>query len=411
MISGAQCIKCKGRLFCGLRKCPVLERFNSLKKISFLTRTKSFSGNSPPSLFVSWKNYPNVSIAPLTPPQLMNESSLLDQPEKWYGMQQEQIIEMRSLLISPFTKTQIESASSPDRKLSQLQELVMSERPVELSIELKKEIRPSLSFDSFVAPIGPSAPLKEFSLNENPKIPKKVDYIVSDTDLKSTNALQELYESDFAVSYLQKILSAGLLGRKRERKIVPTRWAITAVDSNLSNKMLEEIKYFPQIDSIELFESIYLDNHFIILLIPSSWMFEQLEAWLPGGAWTQKEIKPQIIADYELFKGRKDYALNVTGAYYSSRLAVCEYLQKKKRQAAAVILREIGSGYAVPLGVWVIRETVRKALTKKPAVFYDLNTALKYAEKKLKISVTEYKKESKILTEIKAQKKLSEFLA
>ncbi|MEW6294779.1 MAG: Nre family DNA repair protein [Candidatus Diapherotrites archaeon] len=409
MISGGQCIKCKGRLFCGLKSCPVLERFNSLKKISFLTRAKSFSGNSPPSLFVSWKNYPDISIAPLTPPQLMHESSLLDKPEQWYGMQQEQIIEMRSLLVSPFTKTQIESASRPDRKLSELQEMVMSEKPVELSIELKKEIRPTLSFDSFVAPIGPSAPLKKFSLNENPKIPKKVDYIVSDTDLKSTNALQELYESDFAVSYLQKILSAGLLGRKRERKMVPTRWAITAVDSNLSSKMLKEIKYSPQIESIELFESIYLDNHFIILLIPSSWMFEQLEAWLPQGIWTQKEVKPQIIADYELFKGRKDYASNVTGAYYSSRLAVCEYLQKKKRQAAAVIFREIGSGYAVPMGVWVIRETVRRAFKKKPAVFYDLNLALNYAEKKLHISLAEYKKESKVLKEIQSQKKLSEF--
>ena len=47
-------------------------------------------------------------------------------------------------------------------------------------------------------------------------------------------------------------------------------------------------------------------------------------------------------ADVEFFSQRKDYASNVTGAYYAARLAVAEFLVEKKRQAAAIVFREIG---------------------------------------------------------------------
>jgi hypothetical protein len=37
-------------------------------------------------------------------------------------------------------------------------------------------------------------------------------------------------------------LSIGVLGLKKDKKLVPTRWAITATDDILAKKLLEKVK-------------------------------------------------------------------------------------------------------------------------------------------------------------------------
>jgi len=218
-----------------------------------------------------------------------------------------------------------------------------------------------------------------------------------------------LYEHDLPVHYLYKILSAGLLGVGKNRKLVPTRWAITAADSNISNVLIGRIRAYQQLQEIRLFRSSYVDNHFYVLLVPGAWAFEQLEAWKPGSSWAEGASNVMVMADHEFYRGRTKYADNVTGAYYSARLAVAEYLQKQKRQASCIIFREIGGQYDIPLGVWVIRQTVRDAMAKKPLAFSDINLALAYLKTKLSVPMQAYKKNSMLLDGIKNQKRISEW--
>ncbi len=410
MISPSLCVRCKGKLLCGASKCIVLEHYSGLRKATAQIKGREFSGSSPPSVFVSWKNYPNVSIAPLAPAIVDEKNYLLDAPEQWYGFHPERIISMREQLIQSNARTNVFEAANPNYELLDLQEIVMAEKPVEVEIELQHKPLPRLSFHESVAPIGPSASLESLRLVSNPRIPKKVDYLVSDINAKSHAAIMELYDSGFPVSSLYKLLSAGTLGVKKNRRLVPTRWSITAVDSNVSKTLVEEkVKAFQQISDYRLFRSNYLDNDFWVLLFPGSWCFEQLETWLPGGVWTQNASSAQIMHDHEFFAGRKNYAANVEGAYYSSRLAVAEYLMKEKRQAGAIVFREVGEGYSIPLGVWQIRENVRHALAEKPLVFYSLDLVLRFLSQKLRVPMLQYKKESALLDAIIHQKKLVDF--
>ncbi len=404
-VNGIECIKCKGRLLCGM-PCKILKSYNRKTKTLLSIKEKSFNGISPPGLFVSWNSYPKVEIAPVSSSSFIKGIEVFDEPEKWFGFDSEKIISMRESLIQSRRKINVFSALSPSRELSLIQESVMSSKSLDVSVELNKISFQKISFDALALPSGPKGELKKFSLNENPKIPKKVDYITSDTDLISTQGLNELYSSDISVNSLQKILSAGLLGLKKKRKLVPTRWSITAVDDTISKNLIEKIKYFRETDVIQLFESSFLDNHFFILFIPGYWSFEQLEAWKPESVWMQGETK--IMADSELFKGRKNYASDVSGAYYAARLAVCEFLSEKKRQAKVIVFREIGKSYDQPLGVWVIRETMRNALKQKPLRFFDLDLALKFLSSKLTVELKLYLNESKVLNDLK-QKKISDY--
>jgi DNA repair protein NreA len=409
MISPELCIKCKGKLLCGLKSCPILEKNSKQTKIVSSIKDNNFFGASPPGFFVSWQNYPKVAVAPLS--ALPDEiSSISDLPEKWYGLPQEKIISFRESLLRSYKTMPVSSAANPNYELLDFQELAMSESKFEVQVNLESKPKQETSFDSFSAPLGPSAKLDKIHLIENPKIPKKIDYYFSDTDAKSNTALIDLFEAGFPVSTLAKVLSSGALGVKKNRKLVPTRWSITACYSNISKHFIEDkIKSYSIIDSFKLFHSNYLDNDFWVLLLPAPWSFEQLETWLPGGIWTSHLKEVQIMGDYEGNKGLKGYPIETEGAYFAARLGVTEYLEKKKKQAAAVIFREVGAGYKLPLGSWLILENVRHALIEKSFDFSTSELALEFLSKKLKTPIKRYKKKSKLLNEFNTQRRLFDF--
>ena len=409
MISPELCIRCKGKLLCGLKTCPILEKNSKQSKITAAIKDDNFYGTSPPGFFVSWQNYPKVAVAPLsTLPDEATEIS--DTPEKWYGIEQEKIISFRESLLRSYKSMPVSSASNPNYELLDMQELAMAEKDFEVNLNLSTKPKSETKFDSFSAPMGPSAKLEKINLIENPHVPKKLDYYSSDTDALSNTALIDLFEDGFAVSTLAKVLSSGALGVKKNRKLVPTRWSITAVDSNISKYFIKE--KIPQnkiIDSFQLFHSNYLDNNFWIMLLPYPWSFEQIEVWLPGGIWTQGATEYNILADHELNSGLKGYPSETEGAYFASRLAITEYLVKNKLAASAIIFREIGQDYAVPLGVWQIRENVRAALKEKPLKFSSMDLTLDFLSKKLTVPIKKYKNKSALIKHFKTQTRLSQW--
>ncbi len=94
------------------------------------------------------------------------------------------------------------------------------------------------------------------------------------------------------------------------------------------------------------------------------------------------------------------------GGYYAGRFGVAEYLNRIKRQARVIIFREIYEGYIMPVGVWEVRENVRKAVEKNPRKFSTLNEALADIGTRLRIPIDEYLKRSEILK----QRRINEWI-
>ena len=241
--------------------------------------------------------------------------------------------------------------------------------------------------------MGPSVTIDSMRLVQNPKISRKVDDIVSD-DLKAADAGFLLYKSGIDVYRLTNILSSGALGISK--KMVPTRWSITASDDIVAKQLMKEIRLFPEIEECLAYESEYMDNRFVILLLPGAWEFENFEAWHPGSNWSFSDAV-EIAAEYEPFSGRKDYASTEAGGYYASRIGVAEAVHAMKKQCKAVVFREIGGGYTVPLGVWVVRETVRNAFKAGPKRFASKAEALEYVKTRIRLTLAEYLKRSVVL--------------
>ncbi|HLC92190.1 MAG TPA: hypothetical protein VJH23_00620 [archaeon] len=404
------CVKCKGRLWCG-PKCFILERFEKRTLAAKQVDSKNLQTHSPPGVFVSWHGYPKVNLSPMAPALEDGDVWLADDTDKWFGLSAEKIISFRENLVRGNIPIEISKASNPDYKLLEIQETLMAKKPV--GVEMELDGRPTIrgaSFSDFHAPMGPQAGLKKFSMTENPSVNPKIDKLVSDTDAKSLDAMVELYKSDVGVNQLHKILSAGMLGVKKKRKFVPTRFAITAIDSNLSEHFIEDkIKYFPQISDVRVFQSNYLENYYSIVLVPREWSYELLEVWKPGAMWNIDSKEPTFMSDFENYGGRTSYAENTAGGYYAVRIAVTEYLLREQKQATAIVFREIGDSGTPSLGVFKCRETARDALKKNPLSFGSLELAMKYLETKLTIPLKFWLKNSKLLDNAFHQKRLTDF--
>ncbi|MBD3252697.1 hypothetical protein GF386_03130 [Candidatus Pacearchaeota archaeon] len=405
------CLKCRGRGFCG-KPCRIYSKINWGLK----TR-KHFSGNSPPEIFIGRFNYPDINAGILSP----NDSETGDEnteelamPEIWHKSKFSisHILDNRGKLIYGRFKTKIRNARIYNEKnkfLNLMQEICMAYKPVSTEFLLKKPPSKKLEISKNTTIIGNPAPLKKARIQENPKVKPKVDYLVSDTDCKSVDSIKELYKSKIPVTHISKILSAGLLGIKTNRKLVPTRWSITATDDTLSKNLLKKIKYYPEINEILLFHSYYNGNHYEILLLPDRFSFEVIEAETIGSLWNQTE-EIGIMQDYEFFHERKKYAYNTTGAYYANRLALCEYLEFIKKQATALFIREVRPEYYAPLGVGILRETCRAAFQKKPEKFQTLKEALQQAQTRLKLPIKIFTDKSAILKEYGKQTRLNKWI-
>ncbi|MFX0099724.1 MAG: hypothetical protein ACFFCS_09085 [Candidatus Hodarchaeota archaeon] len=423
------CVRCKGsRLLCGKTSCPILVKHSILKSIKSplgdlkgIKRKEIYSA-SPPSFFVGYRGYPDINIGPMLPHSLDTDLEItsLDSPETWLkpGSNQDSwknlidIVKFRSSLVRTTHKSNVKDWE--DNKILALsQEIAMAEKPVNTEVELDK-IHLNVQVNNHAPPSGPIGKIEKLVITENPKVNQKVDYVVSDTDLKASPAIFDYLYKDahLPTNEIHRVLSAGLLGEKSRRKLVPTRWSITAVDDTISKGLIEKIKFFPQIGEYLLHEGSYLGNNFFILFVPRRWMYEMMECWDPHSIWRlldKNKTNYYIVKDYELNHGRKTYASNVTGAYYAARLGVAEYLTGIRRQAAVIVIREVNADYLVPLGVWVIRQTVRDALTRKPKTFSSLGEIFKYITPKLKIPMKNWIKTSSLIQEIRTQKTLLDF--
>lgn len=380
------------------KNCPFLKK---LREFSPRVET-NFSGSSPPEIFVGRYNYPNIFTGILSP-SFYGKTEELSMPELWYEkkLKIDDILAHRASMVYARFTSNIKKAT---RYTKTMQEIAMASRSVSSEFHLAKKPQLASLSDSHTAIIGNPAPLESIRLEENPHIEKKVDYLVSDIDAKATNAIQELYKSKIPVSNIIKILSAGLLGMKKNRKLVPTRWSVTATDDTITKHLMQKIKLYPQIGDFRLFNAEYLGNHYEFILLPDIFSFEVIETRInefnqPKGFWT----------DYESIFGRKKYAFDVTGAYYSNRLAFCEYLESIKRQASCLVLREVHPEYYTPLGVGILREASRDAFSKKPEVFPDLKSLFSKISTRLRSNIMNFLPHSKLLASFRKQKRLSDF--
>jgi hypothetical protein len=378
-------------------------RAKALAQIDDAVHGMDLSGSSPPSVFVGEHGYPKVLAGPLVPPVRSPEAELMERPDLWLNRSIDEILSLRFSLVRTKKWIPVAAASEPNRELHETQTLALSDAPLTSEATLLKRPTFTTVFSDRTLPIGPSAPLRRFHLEDNPHVPKVVDRVTSDTDMRAVTGVVDLFKEGIRQEHITRLLSVGVLGQEKRRRLVPTKWSITAIDDIMGKRLHREVLRYPWLNDFKVAVDKALGNTVALLFLPSGWQFEALESWLGG-------LNPPIISDHELVRGRKDYASDVAGAYYATRLPALEYLTGIRRQAGVIVFLEIDPQHWVPLGVWRFREIAKRALSKPLKKFSTLKEATDEVGQHLRTPISRWLQKSSIFREFREQTRLTDFL-
>lgn len=406
-IASGLCVQCRGaKLLCGKARCPILVRWDSMMKTAPLIDRVDLDGSSPPGVFVGRFGYPKVFVGPLVPP-IHGDTRILDSPEEWVGRPMEDIVRFRSTLVRGMHRVHVRDVDRGGRIVDQTRELALGTQPADVEASFARKPRGRVVLDDNVQPFGPSAPLTWLDLG-TVRVDHHLDRASSDMDLRAKDAVLDLYERGLPVSKIQRAFSVGALGIEKNRRFVPTRWSITAVDDTIGKELREDAKRNPLINEIRVFEKVGFDDRFLVVMLPRPWRYELIEAWYPNTLWNPLGRDIVMFGDHEGFEGRTTYA-SIGGCYYAARLAVAEALSLEGRQAATVILRETHPGYIMPVGVWNVREHVRTALRQKPRLFSTMKETLRHLASRLDIPMERYVWISEVLRHVLYQRTFDDY--
>ncbi len=379
----------------------------------------SIVGSVSPSIFVGRANYPNVSTGILSPVGFEDDAARFETSAAWYdeGVSINDVFDRRTSLLNSNRSASVDLGRSTnvhdawDGFVGVQREVAIADRPVSVEIGLDGAL--DLDFDvtpeDVATPTGPRAHAESAALGENPHVPRPIKKTLEDDDWQAQGAMNYLYRRGFDVYDINTILSAGALGQAESRRLVPTRWSITAVDDTVGQYLHGTIRDAPSVDTVQVWRNEYLGNAFWVVLAPGNWEFELVEMKAPGSIWNpDPESGMWVSSDREGFEGRTQYVDETAGAYYASRLAVLEHLSEVGRQAKVLVLRHVSDDYWGPVGVWQVREAVRHAFDGDHGEAETFPAAVRGVAEQLPLSMADLRRKSSMVSGLQAN--LNDFL-
>ena len=358
----------------------------------------SVFGSVSPSIFVGRRNYPSVSAGLLSPVGREGDAERFRTSGAWFdeGVEIGDVVERRASLLNSNRSTDAAVHDAWDGFLGVQREVAVASDPVDVEIGLADGPRVDAAAKGDVtSPVGPRARAESATLTENPQVPRAVEKTIEDDDWRAEGAMNYLYRRGFDVYEIEDVLSAGALGQAPNRRLVPTRWSITAVDDCVGRYLRGSIRSNPHLDEVRVCREEFMGNVYWVVLAPGDWEYELVELKAAGSVWNpDPEAGIWIATDAEGYEGRTGGPEETAGAYHAARLGVLEQLDEVGRQAKALVLRHVSSEYWAPVGVWQVRESVRAALDGEYATAETFHAAVSRLTAELPVGIDDLRRSS-----------------
>ncbi len=358
------CYRCKTfKHLCGLPYCPIKERLKVIvKTYTKVVGNSELSSATPPSGVVGEHGYPKVRVYVGVSAETNIDVKFLEDPPRWWesSLKLEDVIKLRSEMINIVNEGRYHVKDVEKLYSREISLIQVSTRPVDCEVKVEKILDRNIMFDLKLLPLSMRV-IGNIKVVTNPHIDHRIEKAIHDHDLKARDAIIELYRNGVDIYSIQRALSFGLLGTRRLRKIVPTRWAITAVDRTITRYLREEVKKFSEVTEFELYQIEYMNNRFTVIVIPGDLKIRWIEFWYPRAGMEHKDNKP--ILSLEIVEDLKGEVETMDGGFEAARMGILEALFKRRRKGKIIIVREILPNYYVGVGNWHIREDMRRIFT------------------------------------------------
>jgi len=338
-----------------------------VKTYTRVVSSRELASSSPPSGVVGEHGYPKVRVYVGVGAERSIDVKFLEDPPRWWerSLTLEDVIKLRSEMINIINEGRYHVKDVDKLYSREISLIQVSDRPVDCEVRVDKVLDRNIMFDLKLLPLSMRV-IGSIRVSTNPHIDHRIEKIIHDHDLKARDAIIELYRNGVDIYSIQRALSFGLLGTRRFRKIVPTRWAITAVDRTVTRYLREEVKKFSEVPEFELYQIEYMNNRFTVIVLPGDIKIRWIEFWYPRAGMEHRDNRP--VLSLEIVEDLKGEVDTMDGGFEAARMGILESLYKRRRKGKIIMIREILPNYYVGVGNWHIREDMRRIFELRPII-------------------------------------------
>jgi hypothetical protein len=284
--------------------------------------------------------------------------SIYDHPTAWRGLDREAIFSMRRNLYRFLIPTDARSLI-PMHAIEALQTIALSVSPVVLGVEASTLPPRRLHSLGGQLPASPSVIVKSFEILSDPEI-SRVAQKITQKDIPASEAIVQLFEYDYALEQISRLVAIGLLGKLGNRRLVPMKNAYrVAIDAYINNTILN-LSDGPMSSGLRLHRAELFGDSFVIVSRPGE----------PRVDYMHVEMKPDGITKGYSFESSQHNSSDAKSALYAAHARFPAYkdLHETKENSHMFIFHLTKDLRNNNLGPWLPRAGVQNALCTEPVL-------------------------------------------
>ncbi|MHA2426058.1 MAG: hypothetical protein ACXAEF_14805 [Candidatus Thorarchaeota archaeon] len=313
---------------------------------------------SPPGITVETAKYPILMSGVLAATQPTEFLSIYDHPTAWRGLDREAIFSMRRNLYRFLIPTDARSLI-PRHAIETLRTIALSVSPVVLGVEASTLPPRRLYSLGGQLPTSPSIVVKSIEILSNPEI-SRVAQKITEKDIPASESIVQLFEYDYALDQISRLVAIGLLGKMGNRRLVPMKNAYrVAIDAFIDNTILN-LSDRPTASGLRLHRADLFGDSFVVVSRPGE----------PRVDYLHVEMKPDGISKGYSFESSQHNTSDAKTALYAAHARYPAYkdLQEDKENSHMFIFHLTKDLRNNNLGPWLPRAGVQKALCNEPVL-------------------------------------------
>ncbi|UCE11055.1 MAG: hypothetical protein JSW61_03735 [Candidatus Thorarchaeota archaeon] len=325
---------------------------------------------TPPGIFVETSKYPILWAGVLASPEPSEWLSIYDHPESWGGLDREAVLSMRRHLyriVVPIDAREM----TPPAIIKSLQSLSLSVAPVALGVEVADLPPRHLYPLGSQLPSGPIVEADRLELLTEPDV-SRVARRITERDEPAADTVWDLLEYDYSLDQVARMMALGMLGRRGNRRIIPTRSAYKAVIDSFVDRAIGVLAEKPVAHDFELYIGRTCGDSFVVLTAPGETRVDYVRIESRGEETkrgTSIDGLPQFTTDSKT-SVHADYA----------RFSALKHQLASDVQRHTTIFHHTTDERNSILGPWLARTGVRDAMGTAPVVFDSVSNVVPVLE-------------------------------
>ncbi len=319
-------------------------------------RSNSLTVFCPPGISVETAKYPILMSGILATIRPSDCLSLFDHPIAWRGLDREAIFSMRRHLYRFLIPTDARTLL-PKQAIETLQTIALSVSPLAIGVEASTLPPRRLNSLRGQLPASPNIPIKSLEILSEPEI-SLVAQKISQKDIPASESIIQLFDYDYSLEQIARMIATGLLGKIDNRRLVPIKNAQKiAIDNYINNTQLE-LSDRSTSSSIRLHKTQLFGDSFTVVAIPGE----------PRVDYIRVETSPEEMRKGYSFESTHQHASDSKTVLYAdhARFSAYQDLNARKENEHMFIFHLNRDQRNDILGPWLPRAGVSEALACEP---------------------------------------------